>query len=350
VLELLYSIGLVMTASYQLRLAIAAAGLAIVVAIGIALLIVRIRSKQFRIGRWQMLAPVILLATMAAVRSSDTGTVIMALAMPLAYLVGVNTGRLDHRVMAATVIIGSISVMVWHFTGLQPAYAGKTGGIFGNPNIAAGGLVMCAVMCRTRWQYVIVAVALAGLCFSGAEQGLVAVAAIGVIVLARHDWSAKILTPAVLVTILLVAIAVSGIWQTTPTRMQAVAEAATNGEMEQVEEALNGRWQQWQLAISDIKPFGHGYKPLTLLDGSIHNVPLRILYELGPAAVLLWLYIMTWGLFRSKLKYPFVAILGLSLFDNYMWTVMMPWCFTAAGMAEVATSSDYIFRKEVGNG
>ena len=135
------------------------------------------------------------------------------------------------------------------------------------------------------------------------------------------------------------------LWYTTPIRVEAAITTDIDNEAK-MDTAIGYRWGPWGLALQDIRLLGHGYEPSNVRGGTIHNVPLRILYELGPLAATAWIAIIVYLFVKSKRKYIPTAILALALFDHFLWTQLCAYMFVAIGIATRNDSiSDYIFRK-----
>ena len=63
-----------------------------------------------------------------------------------------------------------------------------------------------------------------------------------------------------------------------------------------------------------------------------------------------WLFIMFFGLVKTKWKYAFGVILALGIFDHMMWTWLAPLTFIILGVSTLEGEGDYLFRKEVVHG
>jgi hypothetical protein len=244
------------------------------------------------------------------------------------YLLGVNAA--DVRLLKPLTAVGCISIVI---AGI--VVGARTGGMYSiNPNIAVGAIVMAGVLVKPKW--IMLTVILVGLLFTGAEEALVVIAFVGLAMPIRRDWSRKMLVPAG-ICVLAVALLFTPIWSSLSPRMSGVASANPDA-------ATNGRISGYKLAVSDISLFGHGYDPTDVSYATIHNVPLRILYEVGPVATAAWLWIIGYGLVKTRAKYLFISILALSLFDHFLWTQTATYMFFAFGASQ-SISNDYIFKE-----
>jgi len=59
-----------------------------------------------------------------------------------------------------------------------------------------------------------------------------------------------------------------------------------------------------------------------------------------------WLFLMFFGLVRTKWKYVFGVILALGMFDHMMWTWLAPLTLIILGVSTMDDESDHLFKKE----
>ncbi len=332
--ELLTNLGLILIPMRYEQTVATAIGMAILLCATILLL----RKRKWSLGSKYIYIPLIVITASAIISSCTWTDKLLSIILLGIYILGVNSGTKSTRLLGFAVTAGCISVVISSLV-----LSERSGGIYSpNPNLAVGAIVMGTILFRHKYQWLLVAVALVGLSFTGAEEALVAVGILGLVTLVRRDWSKKILIPVGIIVIGLVLCIPLGttqqIWSNTPTRIEAAAHGDLNV-------ATTGRLEAYGLAINNIRPLGHGYDPLNVHTSSIHNVPLRIMYELGPIAALAWLWIIGYGLIKSKAKYIFVAILALSLFDHFLWTSLNTYMYFAIG-ASATMTNDLIFKGE----
>ena len=208
-----------------------------------------------------------------------------------------------------------------------------------NYNLAIGAIILGTLLCRVKYHWILVSVVLVGLAFSGAEEALVALTLLGLTLLIRKDWSKKLfVTASVLVIVVLVCTLLGTAQQLWLTKR---VEAASQNNWGAV---FDGRLDSWKESIVDIKPFGYGYEPFNVKYESIHNVPLRILHETGPLAMLAYLFVMVYALIKTKRKYLIVSLIALSLFDHFLWTQLCVYMFVAIGIAMRDNTCDLIYK------
>jgi len=277
----------------------------------------------------------------------------MGLALFAVYLAARVLGRDIFIAFVPLVIIGAVSVIVSGL--LHPGV--PTGGFITNYCASAGYLVFGTLVVQGKWQWVLVSLVLVALFFVGALEGLFAITVLGVLVLARHDWSKRLLVPIGMVAVIFVGwVALGYIGPLWDKANVDIVVGWVTGEVEvspeTVDVATTNRWTNIVRRMNDIQLLGHGYwvtmpeRP----DGGVgyfeynspelepvHNVPLVIIDQVGPAAGLAWLFVTIFCLVKTRWKYAWSAVIVLSVFDHYIWTQFAPYFWVIVG---VSTSSD----------
>jgi len=242
-----------------------------------------------------------------------------------------------------------------------------TGGIITNYCASAGFMIFGVMVSQFRWRWVLATLVLVALFFVGALEGLFAVIVLGIIILARRDWSRKILLP---IGLLVVAVTLWGslghfapLWGKYNID---VLLGMSRGEIaitdDTVNKATTGRWVNIVNRMSNIQPLGrefwiimprtdkvdYGYHEFSSPDEEpVHNVPLIIVDQIGPVAAGAWLFIAIVCLVTTRWKYAWSAIFALSVFDHFIWTQFAPYWWVLAGVStSVAIKNDYIFKGE----
>ncbi len=295
-------------------------------------------TRKLSLGPKHIYIPLLIITFSALLSDTDILNQLMIVVLFVLYLASRSMGEKAVSLLWVGVLLGSISVLVYSLI-----EGGRTGGIYSalNYNIATGAIIMSTVLAKSRWQWILTAVALVGLFFTGANEAVIGIGVIFLVILLRKDWSKKILLPIGVLALTVIICTPLGItqqlWHTTPQKIEEVA----GGD---VDSGLTGRTEAYSSALHDIRILGHGYNPFNIMYGTIHNVPLRVLYELGPIAALAWLWLMGYGLFKTQAKYIFAAILALSLFDHFIWTQLRLYTFFAIGVG-TTINSDLIYRE-----
>jgi hypothetical protein len=287
---------------------------------------------------------------------------------------------------AAMVIIESASC-VW--AGITN-YGIRTGGIIGptNYDVASGYLILGVLFSPKKHQWWLTAVALAGLAFAGAEEAMVAGTILIMALLVRRDWGKKILLPIGITLIGLIIFVSTGIagdlYKTAEKRLNELVIMVQGGENDhsltdplptvgvtyprsfytvedentflieydyEWEETLDNifwwRWTQYRHAYNQLSWVGNGYKITEFSLYTVHNVPVLVLDQVGPFAMLGWIFVVGYCLIKTRWKYAWLAVIGLSCFDHYLWTQVAPWVWVLAGVSTISErKSDLIFKKE----
>ena len=109
----------------------------------------------------------------------------------------------------------------------------------------------------------------------------------------------------------------------------------------------SGRWYAIVEAVRNFSFIGHGYSLSTVGGGIVHNMPLIIMYQIGPFAALAWLFVSVYCLIKTGWKYAWVAILAMGVWDHDIWTQMAPWWWALVGVSTASgLKSDLIFRRQ----
>lgn len=286
---------------------------------------------------------------------------------------------------AFMVVIESVSC-VW--TGLTNVGI-RTGGIVGptNYDMASGFMILGVLFSPRKHQWWLTAVALAGLAFAGAEEAMFAGVILVGTLLIRRDWGKKILLPlgvALMGVVLLLTTNIGdGLYDTAGKRVRELIIMIQGGENDhrisrpigevevdyprefitveddreyviqydhEWEETLDNifwwRWTQYKHAYKQLSWFGNGYKITEFSLYTVHNVFFLILDQVGPFAMLGWLFITIYCLIKTRWKYAWLAIIALSIWDHFLWTQVAPWWWLAIGVSTASErKSDLIFRR-----
>lgn len=249
------------------------------------------------------------------------------------------------------VVVGAVGCVV---CGLL--YPGQMTGGFISPtnyDIAAGLMIFGVVVGIWKWRWWLSAIALVGLFFCGAPEGLFGIGVLLVAILIRRDWSKKILLPLGIVALVAVAWFSLGygqslysytVWQVTGE--ESLAPQGVSVDASRPMYGLAGRWEVAKSAMSDINLFGHEYTITNFNENPVHNVPLVIVEQVGVLAGVAWLFLTIFCLIKTKWKYAWIAVIALSMFDHFMWTQVAPWFWVLVGVSTASTvKSDLIFKK-----
>jgi len=338
-LLVLMGLGLALVPVHRLDNRLWAVGFVLVMVAATLIITTRLREHKLTLGPKCVYIPLAIIVVSMLLSQGDPAPKLVGIALFAVYVACVNLkGELG--VLVPAVIIGSVSVIacnLWE--------GARTGGIYSyvNYNLAVGAIAIGTVLVKSKYQWALVAVALVGLLFTGAEEALVVLAILALAVFIRRDWSRKILLPVGMMILVLAVCVPTGMFAQLWVPVQVKAGAAVQGDFGTV---VAGRDVAWERALTTIRPLGHGYEPFYVRYNSIHNVPLRILYELGPTAALAWCFAIGYCLMKTKRKYIPVAIIALSLFDHFLHTQLCVYTFAAIGTAMRNDGiSDLVFKR-----
>jgi len=251
-------------------------------------------------------------------------------------------------------IIGAVSIIVQAII----VQGGENAGLFNNYATAAQFLVFGWLVSPRKYQWWLAAIVITGLFFSGAEEAIFYVAIIGVVILARRDWSRKILLPVGILGVLLITCTATGMTQILYERGINMVEAAhtviisdglTPVERDELmNEALHGRWLYgWRIQRS-IQPLGYGLELTYHSKMTPHNIILLVTDQLGVVAAAAWIGAMVMGVKNTKWKYGFLALILFGVFQPFVWTLFAPYMWAMAGSASSSkVDTSYIFREVV---
>lgn len=335
---ILMGLGLVLIPIRRSGNAFWALGFALVLVAAVVIIATRIREHKLTFGSKHVYIPLAVIIASMLVSAGDLGSKLLAVSLFASYVAAVNL-KGELKILVPAVVAGCVSIVICNLLN-----GARTGGMYSltNYNLAIGAIVMGTVLIKLKHQWILVTAALAGLLFTGAGEALVVLAILGLTLLVRRDWSRKtLLTVGIVVLAALICVPLgitTQLWFETPVKV----EAAMQGDLGT---ATNYRLDAWRVAITNIKFLGHGYDPYHVRYASIHNVPLRILYELGPPASAAWCFMIVYLIAKSKRKYIPVSILALSLFDHFLHTQLCVYQFVAIGIASRPNDGgDLIFR------
>lgn len=351
--------------------------------------------KEIDLGpRWIWIPMLVIVASIGIVAIVNPSQfnfagVIMGLLLFGVYLASRKIGSDIFKVFTVVVVIEAVSCVVLGL--MEPGV--RTGGIINYPtnnyDIATGVLVFGAVVSIFRHQWLVVSIALVGLVFTGSEEAIVAVVVLGIAVLVRRDLGWRLFVPVGLLVIIAIIGMATGIgykvYETTSTKFKVLQSIWVNESFdmqdlptrvgidvpvsfprefylygdedypikyeaeweEKLDFVSHWRWTQYKTAAKNFNWIGHGYDINKFTFYTVHNVPYIIVDQIGVVAAIAWLFVTGFCLVRYRWKYAWIAIIGLCLFDHYIWTQCAPWWWVLAGVSSSSTiKNDLIFKGE----
>ena len=314
------------------------------------------RVKEIGLGPKSLWIPLAVISGSATLRlavQQDMTTLVGAIFMACMFGLYVVSRQYGERALSffmPVVIAGAISIMIQ----LIITGGAKNPGIFNNYATASQFLMFGWLVCPRRHQWWMSAIVVAGLFCTGAEEAFFYIAVLGIVILARRDWSRKILLPVGVLGILLLVGLPFGVPQLLFGRGIQMVEAAhtaiTDDSLtlderdELLNEALNDRWLYGWRVQRPIQPLGYGLEVTYHSRQTPHNIILLVTDQLGPVAAAAWIGAMVVGIRNTKWKYGFLALVLFGVFQPFVWTEMAPYMWTMAGAATTSASSSYIFK------
>jgi len=302
-------------------------------------------KSSIKTGNKMIAYPLIALAILSGLQGVDIISRVMPAILIGVYLVSTRIGK------AAFVPAGMVATLGGIVLIAQNLIVGAKGGAFftatipgahPNYNVAIGAILLGAILWQSKWQWLVVTLAAVAVIVSGADEGLIALVLLIIAMIIRKDWSSK----RTAITVMTMGAAALVVVLFYPQLWQSLLDKFSAASNSNYDEALNGRLEAYKFAVQDISWLGHGYNPFRANYDSIHSVPLIALQQTGIVGLGLWLWVIGYGIFKTRMKYAFTIVLGLSLFDNYLWTYIAAYTWAIAGAASTAKDSDLIFRKE----
>jgi len=312
--------------------------------------------EQLDWGNWKLLTAFAVIIASMGISGAIYGEGLKEKLAPLftglsflaVYLVARKLGKDVFFILVPFVILGAV---VSAINGLL--YPGQpAGGLITNYCASAGFLIFGAMVNQGRWQWVLLAIMLIGLFFIGSLEAVFILVVLGIVVIARRDFSRRFIVVAGAMVLLV------GIWVAlgylTPlyegNHNLGVLFSLISGRMALTSDTLSalttGRSVAIIEAMRNIGIFGHGYFLGTVGGGIVHNVPLIIVHQIGILAAIAWVFVTLYCLIKTKWKYAWVAILAMCVWDHYIWTQFAPYWWALAGASTTSViTSDKIFSR-----
>lgn len=234
---------------------------------------------------------------------------------------------------AIAVIIETISIVAFAFVN----HGIRGGGLISptNYDISTAFLVIGVFLSPKKWQWWLSGIAVVGLFFSGAEEGIVAIGAVALVILLVKDYSLKTLFPACTLIVALLVATPMGITHnlylsnksidygqniSTVEKGNALIVAIGGSDFSKNMDIATGyRWStHWR--IRPIQPFGYGYNLTQFYWGIPHNIFLIIIEQVGILGLIGWVIATAYCIKTSRRWYLWGSFLALGMFDHYFFT------------------------------
>ena len=272
------------------------------------------------------------------------------------YLAARVEGEKIGKPIAIAVTIEAVSVVYSAFVS-----GGVRGGGLVSPtnyDIAVAVMVFGTFLSPQRWQWWLMAIAGVGIYYTGAEEGLVAIGVVALIILIRRHFHLKTLAPVIALGIAVAVSIPTGVFHnlyignqglqtnnyanpSTANKVEAVAkavEAVVNPppppepQFSQYMDIATGYRFSTHWKIRPIQPFGYGYNLTEFYWGIPHNIALIIIEQVGLLG-LMWFGASIYSWKISKRHYLWASVFALGIFDHYLWTQIAPWWWVMVGVS-----------------
>lgn len=252
-------------------------------------------------------------------------------------------------------------VVIYHALFIH--YGERSGVLLDNYNLATALLIIGSAFFAFKGQYYVALIGVIGSLFTGAPEGLVALACLIVVFIIKKAITKKVIIGAC-ITVVILLIGIFPCKYTLLLNAQAVSLVSNsvfhkipefaipsleyqNPDMLRENEyksdadyLLHGRVTTVTDKINELKPFyGSGYvlMPINWIDYPIYNIPLVVAQQTGILSALAWLFVTIYCLVKTKWVYAFVAIIGYALLDHQIYCQLGLWWWALIG---VATSNE----------
>ena len=215
-----------------------------------------------------------------------------------------------------------------------------------NYNIATGILLIAFMLSYKKWMWMILPVLVLGLYLASSEMAIIIFAILGVVILARKDWSVKTLPTIAIIALCIILYTIPHvpeyIYRVSSNQLAMLQGHPLPYQTDLVADPTRGRFEGWMLGLKNITWFGHSFNPLWTTADTIHNLFLRTIYDVGVIGLLgLLTTLVVWS--RKTGIYIITIILALSLFDHFLWTQLNVWFWAFLGMS-YGTKEFYVFK------
>lgn len=313
--------------------------------------------KDLSIGDRKIFIPLVILVVAIGISgfvngetfNSKIAPLFMGVVLLACYVVARHLGSDIFLMLLPFVIIGIIVSIILGI--INPGTS--EGGLLTNYCASAGYLIFGALVIQGKYQWALIIAVLIGVFFIGALEAVFILGVLGITVLIRRDFNRNfIIASGVLVGLV-------GLWLAlgflTPlyegNQNIAVLIRVITGEIVLDDWAMkwitSGRWEVIVDRLQHINMLGHGYNLGIDLSGTVHNLPLIIMHQIGPLGAIAWSVVTLYCLIKTKWTYAWVGVIAMCVFDHYIWTQFAPFWWILVGVSTTSNiKSDLIFRRK----
>jgi len=266
---------------------------------------------------------------------NEASAVIFFVIAIILYLISRKMGKGIIKVLLPFAIVEIVCIVIMAIIN----HGEITSGFIGQYNRAAGFLAYIALLYRGKYQWLLVVLSGLAIILTGALEGLIIIAALGIMILIKRDWCKKLWIPLMVLAIILLPLVFNG-------EIQALYSSGVQHLYlgDDLPYVLNGRAIVYKEALQRLSILGHGYTNNYFDANTVHNVPLIVFDQLGVFAGIAWIVATGYCLIKTKAKYLWGMILVMGLFDHFVWTGLAPLWWLAVGVSTTSQENDNIFK------
>lgn len=285
-----------------------------------------------------------------------------ATALMSTYLIARALGLGIFKLFIPYAVVASIMVIVYTFleTDWNNYLSLVNGGYLNKWNYEAtsaiivfGTIIGLLIIRRRLWASVFCLIGCLGVIMTGSPQGVLCLTALVLAVLVRRDVSRYLIVLGMVLLVLLSMWFTIGPgqeqFQKTSLAWETVSEGALLDEEDEDYKWGKNRIPLYRETLRGVSIFGHGYSVYSESETgrkTVENVPLVVLDQVGILAALAWLFVAGWSLAKGNLKYIWISLIMLGMFDHTTWSILAPHWWAIVGITTCYTGKDWIFKGE----
>lgn len=328
--------------------------------------------KQITLGPKCVWVPMVVIVVSMIARMcvgfsyQSLGGALFGLVLFALYIASRIIGKQVFDVIIISNIILAVSVIVYGliYPG-EPSGGLMTGralefGRTANFNMVKTFIMFGAAVSVFRYRWYAVTLSLIALYFAGNIEAIIGVCFLGLVLIAKWDYSKKLIITGFILAIIVLGWTIAGpgieLHEFTVYKLKAGYSLISGGNHlilpektlpKKLDNLSTGRLVDIKKAVDNIKPTGHGYYITTINEFTVHNVPLLIMDQIGPLAAIAWMFLVVYGMFRTRWKYAWMVVIACSTISHEFWTQAAPYVWVLAGVSSLRDiNNDNVFKEE----
>ena len=203
-------------------------------------------------------------------------------------------------------------------------------------NLATGLTVIAFLFSYKKWMWWVLPIMIVGIVFTSSEEALIVLGVLGIGMLVRRDWSKKIWLTLGAIGICIIALfgfhQPSYLYKVASNQLSVVQGNGLIYQTDAAPDVTRGRIEGWTLSITSVTLLGHSFNPKWFTADTIHNIFLRVLYDVGVIGLTGFLFIfLLWS--KQAPAYFLLAMLPMMLLDHFFWTHVGIWFWAILGLS-----------------